>query len=130
MDEAFDAVTNLAQLTTRRFETPGGARGRPFRVLSSSPDGLQVRTSTGGRLRLRAEVFATAEKLLADLGATEEDRWVFLKDEVLSGVLRGENRDKAVSSYVFPLLEAAGRVEIERKRPARLRLIEGVSDEA
>jgi len=121
-DDPFDAVCALDDLTRHTFKTPGAGRtGRPFHVTAAGPEGLEVRTSRGGRLTLRAEAFSGALKVLRDLGPLDPEGWVRVSDDTLNAVLQSENRDKAVTSYVLPLLEAAGRVELVRARPARVR---------
>ena len=70
-----------------------------------------------------------AHKALGDLGALEEGGWVPISDETLVAVVQSENRDKACTSYVLPLLEAIGWVELERKRPARARQTAQPKDE-
>jgi hypothetical protein len=121
--DAFDAVLALEGLNKRTFKTPGaGASGRAFKVGATSPDSLEVRTQSGGRVTLRAEAFAGAVKALGDLAPDDPDGWVRTSDETLVMVLQSENRDKACTSYVLPLLEAVGLIEIERKRPSRARL--------
>lgn len=121
-EDPFEDVRALPELTRQRFQTPGAGRsGKPFQVASVSADQLEVRTSRGGKVVLRAEAFQTAPKLIADLGGLEEGGWVRVSDETLNAVLSGENREKACGSYVLPLLEATNWVELERKRPARVR---------
>lgn len=122
-DDPFLAIRALEDLTRRTFTTPGAGRtGKPFRVLGVTDDGLDVQTSRGGRVSLRAEAFDGAVKALADLGAVEPEGWVAVSDETLVAVLQSENRDKACTSYVLPLLEAVGAVELARTRPARARV--------
>ncbi len=122
-DDPFNAVRELDDLSRRTFTTPAAGRAaRPFRVLSTSDDALEVQTSRGGRVTLRAEAFQGALKVLGDLGAVEDGGWVRVSDETLVAVLQSENRDKACSSYVLPLLEACGLIELARTRPARARL--------
>lgn len=123
-DDPFDAVQNLPELTRARYKTPAaGAAARPFQVLSASQEeGLLVRTSKGGRVSLRPEAFQAAIKLLGDLAQDDPDGWVKVSDPTLVAVLQSENREKACNSYVLPLLEAAGLIELERGRPARARL--------
>jgi hypothetical protein len=121
-ENAYELVLQVPDLKTRVWKTPGsGNTGKPFRVERATSDVLEVRTSQGGRVSLRPEAFAAGVKALADLGATTDERWVPVSDETLQAVLSSENRDKACSSYVLPLLEGAGLVEIARERPARAR---------
>ncbi len=124
IDDPFHAVCELPDLTTRTFKTPGaGASARPFKVGGTSPDSVVVRTFRGGRVTLRLEAFETAVKLIGDLGEADPEGWVRVSDETLQAVLRGENREKACASYLLPLLEAAGRVELARTRPGKVRLV-------
>lgn len=121
--DAFAAVAALPDLTTRTFQTPGAGRtSRPFKVRALHRDGLEVGTSTGGRVGLRIEAFDGAVKAIADLGVDDPEGWVRAGDETLLAVLSSENRDHAVASYVLPLLEAARLVELDRGRPARVRI--------
>ncbi|MBX3467975.1 MAG: hypothetical protein KF878_13970 [Planctomycetes bacterium] len=120
--DAFDAVLALPDLTRRTFQTPGaGASSRPFTVRAQTPDGLEVKTSRGGTVTLRAEAFDGGLKALRDLGADDPEGWVRTSDDVLLAVLSSENRDHAVASYVLPLLEAAGLIDLDRRRPSRAR---------
>jgi hypothetical protein len=122
-EDAYEAIKALPDLKTRVWKTPGaGATGKPFRVERATSDLLEVRTSQGGRVVLRPEAFAAGLKALEDLGAAEPERWVLVSDETLQAVLASENRDRAVSSYVLPLLEGAGLVELARERPAKARV--------
>jgi hypothetical protein len=122
MQEAYDLVLALPDLKTRIFKTPGaGNTSKPFRIERANADGLTVRTSTGGFVPLRPEAFAAGVKALGDLGETLPERWVPVSDETLAAIMSSENREKAATSYVLPLLEAAGLVEIERTRPAKAR---------
>jgi hypothetical protein len=121
--DAYDAVLALPDLTKRTFKTPGsGATSKPFTVRSQTPDGLEIKTSRGGTVQLRQEAFDGGLKALADLGVDDPDGWVRTSDDVLLAVLSSENRDHAVASYVLPLLEAAGLIDIDRSRPARARV--------
>lgn len=123
LDDPFERVRALTDLTRQTFKTPAaGKSARPFQVLQSDLDSLTVRTSRGGRVTLRAEAFQTAMKVVSDLAAIEPEGWVRVSDETLVAVLQSENRDKACSSYVLPLLEAAGLLELARVRPARVRV--------
>ena len=130
LDDPFDAVANLAELTRTTFKTPAaGNASRPFKVLSASQEeGLEVRTSRGGRVTLRPEAFGAAIKLLSDLAVDDPGGWVKVSDPTLVQILQAENRDKACNSYVLPLLEAVGQIELDRGRPARARLPQAASE--
>lgn len=124
-EDAFEAVTALEDLTLRSFRTPAaGARARPFKVAKVGVEQLEVSTSRGGKVPLRAEAFVAAVKILHDLGQDEalEGGWVRISDELLVGVLQAENGERACVSYVLPLLAEAGKIELERSRPARARV--------
>jgi hypothetical protein len=122
MQEAYDLVLALPDLKTRIFKTPGaGNTSKPFRIERANAEGLTVRTSNGGFISMRPEAFQAGVKALADLGATLPERWVPVSDDTLAAILSSENREKAATSYVLPLLEAAGLVEIERTRPSKAR---------
>jgi hypothetical protein len=121
--DAFDAVAALPDLTKRTFQTPGsGASSKPFTVRKAELDSVEVKTSRGGTVTLRAEAFDGAIKALGDLGVDDPERWVRTSDDTLLAVLTSENRDHAVASYVLPLLEAAGLIDLDRKRPSRARV--------
>lgn len=123
-EDAFGAVGALPDLTARTWKTPGaGNTSKPFKVRRAHPDAIEVQTSRGGTVLLRAEAFDAAVKALADLGEAEAERWVRVSDEALLAVLSSENRDHAVASYVLPLLEGAGLIELDRGRPARARAL-------
>ena len=122
MQDAYDVVLAIPDLKTRIWKTPGaGNTAKPFRVERASAETMEIRTSQGGRVPLRPEAFAAGVKALSDLGAVLPERWVLVSDETLQIVMSAENREKACGSYVLPLLEAAGLIEIERTRPAKAR---------
>jgi hypothetical protein len=124
--DAYDAVLALPDLTKRTFKTPGaGATSKPFTVRAQTPDGLEIKTSRGGTVQLRSEAFDGGLKALGDLGVDDPEGWVRTSDDVLLAVLSSENRDHAVASYVLPLLEAAGLIDLDRSRPARARVHRG-----
>lgn len=122
-DDPFEALRAQTKITRESFKTPAaGKAARPFKVLSFADDALDVRTSRGGKVTLRSEAFQGALKAIGDLGALDEEGWIRAGDETLVAVIQSENRDKACSSYVLPLLEHLGLVELDRSRPARVRL--------
>jgi hypothetical protein len=124
--DAFGAVTALADLTTRTWKTPGaGNTSKPFKVRRAHTDAIEVQTSRGGTVLLRSEAFDAAVKALGDLAEAlpeEEGRWVGVSDEALVAILSSENREHGVASYVLPLLEGAGLIELDRGRPAKARV--------
>lgn len=123
--DAFEAVKALADLTTRTWKTPGaGNTSKPFKVRRAHVDALEVQTSRGGTVLLRAEAFDAAVKALGDLAEGEpgSEGWVGVSDEALCAILSSENREHGVASYVLPLLEGAALVELDRGRPAKARV--------
>lgn len=121
--DSYEAVRALPDLKTCIWKTPSaGATAKPFRVDRVTSEAIEVKTSMGGRVSLRPEAFEAGVKALADLGANDGEGWVLVSDDVLSAVLSSENREKACTSYVLPLLEAAGLIEIARARPAKARV--------
>ena len=80
-DDPFELLKVLKDLRRQTFKTPAaGKSARPFKVLSTEADFLEVQTSRGGRVTLRAEAFQAAHKALGDLGALEEGGWVPISD--------------------------------------------------
>jgi hypothetical protein len=123
-EDPFDAIVALEGLRRQTFRTPAaGKSSRPFKVASTTLDSLDVQTSRGGKVTLRCEAFQGAVKVLGDLAPDDPEGWVRISDETLVAVIQSENRDKACTSYVLPLLEAIGHVELARTRPARARLV-------
>jgi hypothetical protein len=123
LDDALSTVLAIADLTARTWKTPGaGNTSKPFKVRKGTQSaGVEVTTSKGGTITLRPEAFDGAVKALSDLGVDDPDGWVRVSDEALLAVLSSENREHGVASYVLPLLEGAGLVELDRGRPARAR---------
>ena len=120
--DAYQSVIEIEGLEGRVFKTPGaGKTSKPFRVAEHDEWGLSLGTSAGGRVKVRAAAFEAALKYLSDFGC-RGDSWLPVSDMGFQDLMRFENDQKACGSYVLPLLEAAGLVEIERKRPARVRL--------
>ena len=120
MDTAYDRI--LARVPTgTRLTTPDKAAGKPFVMEAVDPEGVTVRTSRGGTVRMGIFVFETAIKYLADLGVRGE-RWLPVKDEGLQMLLNSENDRVRASSYVISILEAAGLVDVVHTRPNQVRL--------
>ena len=123
LSDPFEELRGLPELRTRTFKTPSaGLSARPFRVIGLDLEGLELKTSRGGRVRVRQDALYTALKALGDLGSVEPEGWVRINDATLQAVLQSEGRGQGYASYVLPLLEATGRVELRRERPAFARL--------
>lgn len=120
MDTAYDRILAQVPLGTRLM-TPDKAAGKPFVVEEIDPEGITVRTSTGGKVKMGLFVFDTAVKYLSDLGMRGE-RWLEVKDEGLQMLLNSENDRVRASSYVISILEAAGVLDVVHTRPNKIRL--------
>ena len=120
MDTAYDTILEKVPTGTR-LRTPDRAAGKPFIVEEIDPEGLLVRTSSGGRVKIGLFVFEAAIKYLGDLGIRGE-RWLPVKDEGLQMMLNSENDRVRASSYVISILQAAGLIDVIDKRPNKIRL--------
>ncbi len=120
MDTAYDRIVERVPTGTR-LTTPDKAAGKPFVIEDIGLEGIAVRTSRGGRVKMGLFVFDTAIKYLSDLGIRGE-RWLPVKDEGLQMLLNSENDRVRASSYVISILEAAGMIDVVHTRPNRVRL--------
>jgi hypothetical protein len=68
--------------------------------------------------------FDTAVKYLEDL-RIRGDTWLEVKDDVFQAVLNSENDRVRAASYVLAILERAGLVEVDGRRPNKVRLAGG-----
>lgn len=119
--DPFQRLLDSEGLEEQGFVTPGGKRGKPFKVQERQRDFLLLRLSTGGRMRLAPGPFHVAWKFLLDCGF-EGDNWLPVKDQTFADVLKQENGGKPCTSYVLPLLEFLDLIEIDRGRPNKVRL--------
>jgi hypothetical protein len=120
MESPYDTVlANLA--VDDRLRTPDRSSGKPFSILEIDPEAVTVRTSRGGRVRISPFTFDTAVKYLADLGISG-DTWLEVKDEVFQAVLNSENDRVRAASYVLAILAHVGLVDVDGRRPNRVRL--------
>lgn len=111
------------------LKTPDQSRGKPFRVAEVDSEGVTVGTSTGGRVRIRGQVFDTVLKILQDYGA-KGDSWLPCGDPSLRDICRHENGGKDCLSYVLPILQHARAVELDGGRPNKVRLAASEEPEA
>ncbi len=118
--DPFQRLLDCADLEAQSFTTPGGKRGKPFKVVERQRDFLLLRLSTGGRMRLAPGPFQVAWKFLQDCGF-EGENWLPVKDPTFADVLKQENGGKPCTSYVLPLLEFLELIEIDRGRPNKVR---------
>lgn len=120
MDTPYDRILQRVPPGTR-LTTPDKAAGKPFVIESVDLEGVEVRTSRGGKVKMGLFVFDTAVKYLSDLGM-RGDRWLPVKDEGLQMLLNSENDRVRASSYVISILEAAGVLDVVHTRPNKVRL--------
>ena len=120
MDTAYDRILERVPAGTK-LKTPDAAAGKPFVVEEVDLEGILVRTSRGGKVRMGLFVFDTAIKYLSDMDI-RGDRWLPVKDEGLQMLLNSENDRVRASSYVISILEAAGMIDVIHKRPNKVRL--------
>ncbi len=104
-----------------RLRTPDERTGQPFAVEAVDAEGVTVRTSRGGRVRVGLFTFETAAKFLRDNGVVG-GRWLEVKDPDFQTLLNMENDRVRAASYVLAILAAAGVVEIDGGRPNKVRL--------
>ncbi len=120
MDTPFDIIqTRLA--VGDKLRTPDKSTGKPFQIFSMDSEAITVRTSRGGRVRVSPFTFDTAIKYLSDLGISGEV-WLEVKDDVFQAVLNSENDRVRAASYVLAILGHVGLVDLDGRRPNRVRL--------
>lgn len=104
------------------FETPSG-RSR-FRVEKVGLDGVVVRVGAGWFIRIPAECWEGIPDFLRGrgwvlIGATHGKPPSGSFDEYLQRFTHGTS----AVSYVVPILEKIGLVQVDRKRPQKIRLV-------
>jgi hypothetical protein len=117
MQSAYDAVLERIK-PDMELRTPDAASGKPFRIEKVDSESVTVRTARGGRVKMSLFTFDSAIKYLEDMGAD----WLEVKDEMFQAVLNMENDRVRASSYIIAILGAAGLIEIDGRRPNRVRL--------
>ena len=118
MKSAYDAVLEKVVPGTE-LKTPDAASGKPFTVDSVDSESISVRTARGGRVKMSLFTFDTAVKYIEDMGG----EWLPVKDEMFQSVLNMENDRVRASSYIIAILGAAGLIEIDGRRPNKVRLV-------
>jgi hypothetical protein len=122
MQSAYDAVLEKVKPGTE-LKTPDAASGKPFKVDSVDSESISVRTARGGRVKMSLFTFDTAIKYLEDMTSGDGGGdWLPVKDEMFQSVLNMENDRVRASSYIIAILGAADLIEIDGKRPNRVRL--------
>jgi len=104
------------------LRTPDKASGKPFTVADIDTESITVRTARGGRVRISLFTFDSAVKFLEDYGC-RGDTWLETKDETFQAVLNMENDRVRAASYVLGILAGAKLIEIDGRRPNRVRLV-------
>ncbi|MHC4451231.1 MAG: hypothetical protein ACYS0E_14020 [Planctomycetota bacterium] len=117
MKSAYDAVLERVKPGTE-LRTPDAASGKPFQVDAVDSESISVRTARGGRVKMSLFTFDSAIKYIEDMGGD----WLPVKDEMFQSVLNMENDRVRASSYIIAILGAADLIEIDGKRPNRVRL--------
>ena len=120
MHSAYDAVLERIK-PGAELRTPDVASGKPFTIDSVDAESVTVRTARGGRVKVSLFTFDSAVKYLQDVGDFGEG-WLPVKDEMFQEVLNMENDRVRASSYVIAILGAAELIEIDGRRPNRVRL--------
>ncbi len=120
MFDAYDRI--LARVKPGdRLKTPDAKTGQPFTVEAVDAEGVTIKTSKGGTIRMGLFTFETATKFLADNAVTGE-RWLEVKDQDFQMLLNMENDRIRAASYVIAILGAAGLLDVDGGRPNRVRL--------
>lgn len=121
MDTAFDIILERIK-PGASIRTPDVRTGKPFTVETVDLEGLSLKTSTGGRIRISLFTFDVAVKFLNDRGHRGTN-WLKCGDEELQMLLNMENDRVRAGSYILAILGAAGVVEVDGNRPNKVRLI-------
>lgn len=123
MFDAYDAVLSKVK-PPLALTTPDASRGQPFTVTAVDAEGVTVKTSKGGTLRIGLFTFETAAKYLADNGVRAPGgKWLEVKDADFQMLLNMENDRVRAASYVLAVMKAAGLIEIDGGRPNKVRLL-------
>jgi len=120
VNTAYDIVLEKVEIGTE-LRTPDKSSGKPFQVAAIDSEAISVRTARGGRVRVSLFTFDSAVKYLEDMGVRGET-WLPVKDEMFQSVLNMENDRVRASSYVIAILGAAELIDIDGRRPNRVRL--------
>ena len=119
---AFDVILEKIE-PGAKLRTPDRATGKPFLVETVDLEAIGIRTDRGGRIRISLFAFDTAVKYLEDHGCRGE-RWLEVKDPDFQMLLNMENDRVRAASYILGILAGAGIIEVDGRRPNRVRLIE------
>jgi hypothetical protein len=120
MDTAFDAVLAKVRPGTK-LRTPDARTGKPFTVDNVDLEGVSIRTSSGGHVRISLFTFDVAVKYLSDRGH-RGNNWLKTSDEEFQALLNLENDRVRAGSYILAILAAAGVAEVDGGRPNKVRV--------
>jgi len=103
------------------LQTPSGRS--QFEIYHIDPDRVVIKTKSGTIISIPASCFIETPKFLREknwvrIGAVHETA----SNDTLESHLQNFTHGTSVASYVAPILERAGIVEINGNRPAKLRL--------
>lgn len=104
-----------------KLRTPDEKVGSPFVVEKVDEEGVEVKTHRGGRIRISLFTFEMAVKFLDDRGHRGES-WIEVKDQDFQTLLDMENDRVRAASYILAILGAAGVIDVDGRRPNRVRL--------
>jgi len=117
---AYDVVLKRLEIG-ETLKTPDASTGKPFKIAAIDAESVTVQTARGGRVKVSLFTFDSAVKFLEDRGHVG-DSWLQAKDEEFQALLNMENDRVRASSYVLAILGAAKLIEIDGRRPNRVRL--------
>jgi hypothetical protein len=114
-------ITQKIPSLPSQLETPSGRR---FKIIHI--DGEKVIVVTGKkptRIKIPASALEDVPNFLEGKGWVRIGAIHGISDEAsLDGFLKEFTYGTSIASYVAPILELAGIIEIDRRRPARIRL--------
>ena len=102
------------------LKTPDAARGVAFEVIKIDDNCIQVKTEKGGRIKIDRYLPVIVLKLISD---RQDEDWIKVSDPDLQMIAFSENSRNGCLSYLLPVLEAIGVIEIDRKRPNKVRIL-------
>lgn len=109
-----------------KLKTPDEKVGAAFTVETVDEEGVGVRTHRGGKIRISLFTFEMAVKFLADRGY-RGSQWVEVKDQDFQVLLEMENDRVRAASYILGILGAAGVIDVDGRRPNKVRLADDPS---
>lgn len=110
------------------LKTPDKGRTASFTVIRRSDSGLEVRTHKGNTVRIRREAFGAVLRHLAQEHHGAERPCIVASSQHRPGFLgfaakQANDNAAVVITYILPILQDAGLVEIDGNRPNRTWLL-------